>query len=72
MNGNKEKSATSCVGDCGHGEIAVCFCGSDGDWAVAHARGSAEGSQRCREDADDDLNENYREALCLLGFSIIK
>ena len=25
--------------------------------AVAHARGGAEGSQGCREDADDDLND---------------
>ena len=28
---------------------------SDSEWAVAHARGSSEGSQGCREDADDDL-----------------
>ena len=25
--------------------------------AVAHARGGSEGSQGCREDADDDLND---------------
>ena len=25
--------------------------------AATHARGSAEGSQGCREDADDDLND---------------
>ena len=29
---------------------------SDGNWAVTHARGSAEGSQGCREDAHDDLD----------------
>ena len=45
------------MGDCGRGEIAVCFCGSDGEWAVAHAARSSEGSQGCREDADDDLND---------------
>ena len=27
------------------------------DWAVAHARGGSKGSQGCREDADDDLND---------------
>ena len=45
------------MGDCGHGERAVGFCGSDGEWAVAHAARSSEGSQGCREDADDDLND---------------
>ena len=33
------------------------LCGSDSEWAVAHTRGSSEGSQGCREDADDDLND---------------
>ena len=70
MNGNKEKSATSCVGDCGHGERAVCFCGSDGDWAVAHARGGAKGSQSCREDADDDLNDGLPSFLLHSAFML--
>ena len=30
---------------------------SECNWAVAHATRSAEGSQGCREDADDDLND---------------
>ena len=44
------------MGDCGRGEINK-FLSSDSEWAVAHARGSSEGSQGCREDADDDLND---------------
>ena len=31
------------------------LCGSDSEWAVAHATRSSEGSQGCRENADDDL-----------------
>ena len=38
-------------------ERLASFCGSDGEWAVAHAARSSEGSQGCREDADDDLND---------------
>ena len=30
---------------------------SEYDGAVAHARGGSEGSQGCREDADDDLQD---------------
>ena len=30
---------------------------SECDGSVTHARGGAEGSQGCREDADDDLND---------------
>ena len=30
---------------------------SEYDRAVAHARGGSEGSQGCREDADDDLQD---------------
>ena len=30
---------------------------SDCEWAVTQARGRSEGSQGCREDADDDLND---------------
>ena len=51
----KEKSATSCV------EIAdaerLTSVRSECEGSVTHARGSSEGSQGCREDADDDLND---------------
>jgi len=50
-----EKSATSCV-EIADAERLDGFC-SDCEWAVAHATRSAEGSQSCREDADDDLND---------------
>ena len=43
-------------GDCGRGEIR-CFLCSECDGAVAHAARGSEGSQGCREDADDDLQD---------------
>ena len=49
------KSATSCV-EIADAERLTSFC-SECDGSVTHARGSSEGSQGCREDADDDLND---------------
>ncbi|SEN05501.1 hypothetical protein SAMN04487902_106160 [Prevotella sp. ne3005] len=37
--------------------VSKCVSLSEYNWAVTHARGSAEGSQGCREDADDDLQD---------------
>ena len=37
--------------------VSKCVSLSEYNRAVAHARGGAEGSQGCREDADDDLND---------------
>ena len=51
----KWKSATSC-GEIADVEWLTSFC-SECYRAVAHARGSSEGSQGCREDADDDLQD---------------
>ena len=36
---------------------------SEYNWAVAHATRSAKGSQSCREDADDDLNDGLSSFL---------
>ena len=44
----QEKSATS-YGEIADAERLTSFC-SDGEWAVAHATRSSEGSQGCRED----------------------
>ena len=38
--------------------------------AVAHARGGAEGSQGCREDADDDLNDGLPSFLLHSAFML--
>ena len=37
--------------------VSKCVSLSEYDRAVAHARGGSEGSQGCREDADDDLQD---------------
>ena len=38
--------------------VSKCVSLSERDRAVAHATRSAEGSQGCREDADDDLQDS--------------
>ena len=38
--------------------------------AVAHARGGAEGSQGCREDADDDLQDGLPSFLLHSAFMV--
>ena len=37
--------------------VSKCVSLSEYNRAVTHARGGSEGSQGCREDADDDLND---------------
>ena len=37
---------------------------------MAHARGGAEGSQSCREDADDDLNDGLPSFLLHSAFML--
>jgi hypothetical protein len=53
----KKKNPQPLVWEIADAERLASFCGSDGEWAVAHAARSSEGSQGCREDADDDLND---------------
>ena len=43
---------------------------SECDWAVTHATRSAEGSQGCREDADDDLNDGLPSFLLHSAFMV--
>ena len=43
---------------------------SECDWAVAHARGRSKGSQGCREDADDDLNDGLPSFLLHSAFMV--
>ena len=52
----KKRNPQPLVWEIADAERLTSFC-SDSEWAVAHARGSSEGSQGCREDADDDLND---------------
>ena len=62
----KEKSATSCV-EIADAERLTSF-RSECDGSVTHTRGSSEGSQGCREDADDDLNDGLPSFLLHSAF----
>ena len=58
---NKKENPQPLVGDCGRREIkgysSDGIDGSDGEWALTHATGGSEGSQGCREDAHNQLND---------------
>ena len=66
----QKKSATSC-GEIADAERLTSFC-SDGYWAVAHAAGGSEGSQGCREDADDDLQDGLPSFSVLHGVRLLR
>ena len=50
--------------------VSKCVSLSERDRAVAHATRSAEGSQSCREDADDDLNDGLPSFLLHSAFML--
>ena len=52
----KKRNPQPLVWEIADAERLTSLC-SECDWAVAHATRSSEGSQGCREDADDDLND---------------
>ena len=50
--------------------VSKCVSLSEYNWAVTHATRSAEGSQSCREDADDDLNDGLPSFLLHSAFML--
>ena len=50
--------------------VSKCVSLSEYNWAVAHARGRSKGSQGCREDADDDLNDGLPSFLLHSAFML--
>ena len=50
--------------------VSKCVSSSECYRAVAHARGRSKGSQSCREDADDDLNDGLPSFLLHSAFMV--